>query len=163
MRQDEIALAERHDAVHSLLEQLRAAAPKDMGKIIDGVATHIDHLTDEISAIKFAQSDPGAVGKWSVYGMTQREIQILEMLDRAGTRGCTLQALMSGSYAGRSSDEWPSDKIITVHICKIRAKLFQHNAPFHIETVWGVGFVLKDGASKVTPGGGNIARKFVEA
>ena len=74
--------------------------------------------------------------------LTGKEYQMLELLAlRKGTR-LTKETFLNHLYGG--IDE-PELKIIDVFICKLRKKLANaSNGNNYIETVWGLGYVLRD-------------------
>ncbi len=76
--------------------------------------------------------------------LTGKEYQMLELLSlRKGTT-LTKEMFLNHLYGGM--DE-PELKIIDVFICKLRKKLATAaNGKNFIETVWGRGYVLRDGA-----------------
>ncbi|KQO49572.1 response regulator transcription factor CtrA [Methylobacterium sp. Leaf85] len=79
--------------------------------------------------------------------LTGKEYQILELL--ALRKGTTLTKEMFLNHLYGGMDE-PELKIIDVFICKLRKKLA--NASFgknYIETVWGRGYVLRDGVAEM--------------
>ncbi len=75
--------------------------------------------------------------------LTGKEYQMLELLSlRKGTT-LTKEMFLNHLYGGM--DE-PELKIIDVFICKLRKKLTAAtNGRYYIETVWGRGYVLRDG------------------
>ncbi|MHC1998867.1 response regulator transcription factor CtrA (plasmid) [Methylobacterium sp. CM6241] len=79
--------------------------------------------------------------------LTGKEYQILELL--ALRKGTTLTKEMFLNHLYGGMDE-PELKIIDVFICKLRKKLatasFGKN---YIETVWGRGYVLRDGVAEM--------------
>jgi two-component system cell cycle response regulator CtrA len=76
--------------------------------------------------------------------LTQREYEILELLDlRKGTI-VTKEMFLDRLYAGGHE---PEHKIIDVFVCELRQKLAQATGGGHyIETVWDRGYVLRDPA-----------------
>jgi two-component system, cell cycle response regulator CtrA len=76
--------------------------------------------------------------------LTGKEYQMLELLSlRKGTT-LTKEMFLNHLYGGM--DE-PELKIIDVFICKLRKKLSQATGgENYIETVWGRGYVLREGA-----------------
>ncbi|MBL8660884.1 MAG: response regulator transcription factor [Rhodospirillales bacterium] len=78
--------------------------------------------------------------------LTGKEYGILELLSlRKGTT-LTKEMFLNHLYGGM--DE-PELKIVDVFICKLRKKLAQATGGEHyIETVWGRGYVLREGAAR---------------
>jgi two-component system, cell cycle response regulator CtrA len=81
--------------------------------------------------------------------LTGKEYAILELLSlRQGTT-LTKEMFLNHLYGGM--DE-PELKIIDVFICKLRKKLAQATGgENYIETVWGRGYVLRDGSEQAQP------------
>ncbi|MCC0809116.1 response regulator transcription factor [Methylobacterium sp. W2] len=79
--------------------------------------------------------------------LTSKEYQILELLTlRKGTT-LTKEMFLNHLYGGM--DE-PELKIIDVFICKLRKKLANASSgKNYIETVWGRGYVLRDGMAEM--------------
>ncbi|MHC2021425.1 response regulator transcription factor CtrA [Methylobacterium sp. CM6247] len=79
--------------------------------------------------------------------LTGKEYQILELLSlRKGTT-LTKEMFLNHLYGGM--DE-PELKIIDVFICKLRKKLANASSgKNYIETVWGRGYVLRDGVAEM--------------
>ncbi|TXN25563.1 response regulator transcription factor CtrA [Methylobacterium sp. WL19] len=79
--------------------------------------------------------------------LTGKEYQILELLTlRKGTT-LTKEMFLNHLYGGM--DE-PELKIIDVFICKLRKKLANASSgKNYIETVWGRGYVLRDGVAEM--------------
>lgn len=79
--------------------------------------------------------------------LTGKEYQMLELLSlRKGTT-LTKEMFLNHLYGGM--DE-PELKIIDVFICKLRKKLANASqGKNYIETVWGRGYVMRDGTSEL--------------
>ncbi len=79
--------------------------------------------------------------------LTSKEYQILELLAlRKGTT-LTKEMFLNQLYGGM--DE-PELNIIDVFICKLRKKLANASSgKNYIETVWGRGYVLRDGVAEM--------------
>ena len=79
--------------------------------------------------------------------LTGKEYQILELL--ALRKGTTLTKEMFLNHLYGGMDE-PELKIIDVFICKLRKKLANASSgKNYIETVWGRGYVLRDGVAEM--------------
>ncbi|MCJ2132157.1 response regulator transcription factor CtrA [Methylobacterium sp. E-045] len=79
--------------------------------------------------------------------LTSKEYQILELL--ALRKGTTLTKEMFLNHLYGGMDE-PELKIIDVFICKLRKKLANASSgKNYIETVWGRGYVLRDGMAEM--------------
>jgi two-component system cell cycle response regulator CtrA len=79
--------------------------------------------------------------------LTGKEYQMLELL--ALRKGTTLTKEMFLNHLYGGMDE-PELKIIDVFICKLRKKLANASSgKNYIETVWGRGYVLRDGVSEM--------------
>ncbi|MCC0808730.1 response regulator transcription factor [Methylobacterium sp. W2] len=79
--------------------------------------------------------------------LTRKEYQMLELL--ALRKGTTLTKEMFLNHLYGGMDE-PELKIIDVFICKLRKKLANASAgKNYIETVWGRGYVLRDGVAEM--------------
>ena len=74
--------------------------------------------------------------------LTAREFSLLEYLmrrkNRVMTRAQIIEYVWPGGFDGSSN-------IVDVYINYLRAKIDQGNARKLIQTVWGVGYVLRDG------------------
>jgi DNA-binding winged helix-turn-helix (wHTH) protein len=81
--------------------------------------------------------------------LTRKEYGILELLSlRKGTT-LTKEMFLNHLYDGGYE---PGLKIIDVFVCKLRKKLAQATGGNHyIETVWGRGYILRDGAVTAGP------------
>lgn len=130
--------------IHTIIQQLKAkcgtAEPSDFRKL----EAEADRLTTEIEVLRMAGASEPACSKWHAYGLTEAEINVITILERAGDRGVNKESIHSIMFAGRPVDEWPELKIIDVYMCKIRPKLIKHNAPYWIETIWGRGYRLRN-------------------
>lgn len=73
--------------------------------------------------------------------LTPTELAMVEALMAAPARVHTKRSL---SAAAAGSEGALEDKAVATHIGNIRAKLREAQAPDLIETVWGVGFKLRD-------------------
>ncbi|WP_424753326.1 response regulator transcription factor CtrA [Methylobacterium sp.] len=79
--------------------------------------------------------------------LTGKEYQMLELL--ALRKGTTLTKEMFLNHLYGGMDE-PELKIIDVFICKLRKKLANASSgKNYIETVWGRGYVLRDGMAEM--------------
>ncbi|MCJ2005542.1 response regulator transcription factor CtrA [Methylobacterium sp. J-092] len=79
--------------------------------------------------------------------LTGKEYQMLELL--ALRRGSTITKEMFLSHLYGGMDE-PELKIIDVFMCKLRKKLANASqGKNYIETVWGRGYVLREGVSEM--------------
>ena len=76
--------------------------------------------------------------------LTGKEYAILELLVLRKGMVLTKEVFLNHLYGGM--DE-PEMKIIDVFICKLRKKLAAAGAPNVIGTVWGRGYMVRDGAS----------------
>jgi two-component system cell cycle response regulator CtrA len=122
-------------------------------------------LVARIQAIVRRERRPGA---WTVIGrmsvdfegrtiaidgkavhLTSREFAIVEILAQRKGQVVTKQSLMTHLYAGDNGDE-PAMKIIDVFICKLRKKIIEASGgDDYIETVWGIGYALRDPVATV--------------
>ncbi len=73
--------------------------------------------------------------------LTKQEFKILELLMLNPERVFTKQAIYDYAWDDHYIGE---DKTINVHISNMRKKLRKETDIEHIETVWGIGFKLKD-------------------
>ncbi|MCC0808068.1 response regulator transcription factor [Methylobacterium sp. W2] len=79
--------------------------------------------------------------------LTGKEYQILELLALRKSTTLTKEMFLNHLYGGM--DE-PELKIIDVFICKLRKKLANASSgKNYIETVWGRGYVLRDGVAEM--------------
>lgn len=73
--------------------------------------------------------------------LTSKEFAVLELLALRKGTVLSKEAIVSNLYYGV---EQPVVKIIDVYICKLRQKLAAAGALNAIETVWGVGYILRE-------------------
>jgi two-component system cell cycle response regulator CtrA len=79
--------------------------------------------------------------------LTGKEYQILELLALRKSTTLTKEMVLNHLYGGM--DE-PELKIIDVFICKLRKKLANASGgKNYIETVWGRGYALREGAPEM--------------
>uniref|UniRef100_UPI00226BB06E response regulator transcription factor n=1 Tax=Methylobacterium sp. GC_Met_2 TaxID=2937376 RepID=UPI00226BB06E len=79
--------------------------------------------------------------------LTTKEYQLLELL--ALRKGSTITKEMFLNHLYGGLDE-PELKIIDVFVCKLRKKLATASqGKNYIETVWGRGYVMRDGVSEM--------------
>jgi two-component system cell cycle response regulator CtrA len=84
--------------------------------------------------------------------LTGKEYQMLELLSLRKGSTLTKEMFLNHLYGGM--DE-PELKIIDVFICKLRKKLANASeGKNYIETIWGRGYVLHDGAPKMLAAAG---------
>lgn len=91
--------------------------------------------------------DPSLDDVWdyiSKYKMTTLEARLCHALRSRPGRTITKEGLLAIVYSDRLDSDWPATKIIDVFVCKVRRKLKETNAPFEIETVWGMGYRAKE-------------------
>ena len=81
----------------------------------------------------------------SAVHLTGKEYAILELLVMRKGMVLTKEVFLNHLYGGM--DE-PEMKIIDVFICKLRKKLAEAGAPNIIGTVWGRGYMVRDGATQ---------------
>lgn len=79
--------------------------------------------------------------------LTGKEYAILELLVLRRGMVLTKEAFLNHLYGGM--DE-PEMKIIDVFVCKLRKKLAQAGAGNLIGTVWGRGYMIREGAERVS-------------
>lgn len=72
---------------------------------------------------------------------TRQEFKILEFLLSSPRRAFTKETIYNYAW----DDTYiPDDRIVNVHICRIRKKLRKYTDTEYIETVWGIGFRLAE-------------------
>ncbi|MDO5734465.1 MAG: response regulator transcription factor [Eubacteriales bacterium] len=78
--------------------------------------------------------------KGQALGLTKQEFKILEVMLRRPDKVFTKEEIYNEAW-----DDYyiGDDKTINVHISNLRRKCKQINAPGIIETVWGIGFKLR--------------------
>ncbi len=82
--------------------------------------------------------------------LTNKEYAILELLVLRKGSVVSKDAFLSHLYGGM--DE-PEMKIIDVFVCKMRKKLQAAGAGHLLGTIWGRGFILRDGEHRLPVGG----------
>ncbi|MCJ2133009.1 response regulator transcription factor, partial [Methylobacterium sp. J-026] len=79
--------------------------------------------------------------------LTTNEYQMLELLGLRMRMTITKEMFLNHLYGGMDA---PELKIIDVFICKLRKKLANGSqGKNYIETVWGRGYVLREGAPEM--------------
>jgi two-component system cell cycle response regulator CtrA len=73
--------------------------------------------------------------------LTGKEFQLLHLLALRKGRATTRDSIVSWLYG---DEDPPTLKVIDVFVCKLRKKLGEQH---RIETVWGGGYILRDGNS----------------
>ena len=130
----------RHEDVLNVLEQLHRHVRPEGEAVYRKLERGFAEFTTEIETLKLASSDLSqfaAIDKWKEQGFTRQEGLILDALERAKDRGLTRDGILTIAYADKIDP--PQVKTVDVMIMKIRDKLTT-DSPFHIETVWGMGY-----------------------
>jgi len=100
---------------------------------IDDLVVNLDQKMVEVGGIRV--------------NLTGKEYQMLELL--ALRKGTTLTKEMFLNHLYGGMDE-PELKIIDVFVCKLRKKIANASqGKNYIETVWGRGYVMRDGATEM--------------
>lgn len=135
------------DEIRSLLTQMLAVVPREHTPKLVRMERAFDKITTEIEISRLMVSGPCAadydIGR--TFGLTGKEGELLVRLRQAGSRGIGKEALMTALYDNGPDCDWPTSKIIDIFVCKLRKKLKDQNAPFWIETVWGIGYRYREG------------------
>ncbi|MCJ2109795.1 response regulator transcription factor [Methylobacterium sp. E-025] len=117
-----------------LVARIQAIVRRSQGHIdavvtVGDLAVNLDRKTVEIAG--------------RLVALTTREYQMLELLTLRKGTAITKAMFLNHLYGGM--DE-PEVKIIDVFICKMRKKLANASqGKNYIETVWGRGYVIRDG------------------
>lgn len=77
--------------------------------------------------------------------LTPSEYKVLELLSLRKNTVLTKEMCLNHLYNGLKE---PEVKIIDVFICKLRKKLAEASGDTQIETVWGGGYMLRDGPAR---------------
>ncbi|WP_419828360.1 response regulator transcription factor CtrA [Methylobacterium sp.] len=117
--------------IHAIVRRSKGHAQSVI--TIDDLIVNLDQKTVEVGGARV--------------NLTGKEYQMLELLSlRKGTT-LTKEMFLNHLYGGM--DE-PELKIIDVFICKLRKKLANASqGKNYIETVWGRGYVMRDGTSEL--------------
>lgn len=100
-------------------------------------------ISDKLEVLTMAHILPDPGIDWQAeYGLTRKESRIAAYLYSKLGKTAYKRPIYSDCY---SDADGPDEKIIDIFICKIRKKLA--NSPFTIETVWGVGYRMKEAIS----------------
>lgn len=75
------------------------------------------------------------------FGLTPQEHRLFGILM---TREIISQDHIMAAMYQHLPNEWPSEKVVRVFICKLRRKLVRHD--IQIETVWGTGYRITKAA-----------------
>jgi Transcriptional regulatory protein, C terminal len=130
--------------VKRLLKELHNGIPSRFYPQLDALRHQISRISTGINVLKEWKEESAVDPSWVKYGFTPMEQDMVVALHKAGATGLTKERLMAQAYANQL-DDWPSLKIIDVRAHHIRDKLEAHDAPWWIETVHGVGYVLHEG------------------
>lgn len=133
--------------IDRLLHELKAGVSQNLSPVVDSLRHQIVRLSTGINVREEWQDEPAIDLKWKGYGLTGSERRLLGFLMKAGPAGLSKERLMALQYANES-DDWPGLKVLDVRICYIRAKFEHYEAPWHIETVHGEGWILHEGAGQ---------------
>lgn len=141
------------EQVHRLFEQLYNAIDKPVLQ-----RDTIRELTDEISTLTMIRLEP-AVDEFLVelsgQKFSRQEGKLIEYLYRRMGQTISKQTLMNVITSPESTE-----KLVQVLICHIRKALVRLNKPYHIQTVWGLGYrmyPLKPGDRRQTLDGERMA------
>ncbi len=98
----------------------------------------ITALKNELAQIKALRHRIEPAPQWD---LTKHEAELFKALriDAAVSKEFVWEML----YGHRPDCDGPDEKVVHVHMSRIRAKLVKHKAPFRIFTIWGRGWVLK--------------------
>lgn len=107
----------------------------------DAIARMQDEIAELRERVRLLEA--ALVGEWAPpteWHLTRSESQVFRFLMRR--ERASRQAICTALFALRPDKDQPCDKIVDVHICRLRRKL----DPFgvKIETIWGQGFALRD-------------------
>ncbi|MCJ2140443.1 response regulator transcription factor CtrA [Methylobacterium sp. E-066] len=117
--------------IHAIVRRSKGHAQSVI--TIDDLVVNLDQKMVEVGAARV--------------NLTGKEYQLLELL--ALRKGTTLTKEMFLNHLYGGMDE-PELKIIDVFICKLRKKLANASqGKNYIETVWGRGYVMRDGTSEM--------------
>lgn len=103
-------------------------------------------MTTEIEVLRMTESSPPNIELRRGYKIPPKAALLLDMLQSAGHNGIGNERILASMYSG-GNKAWPQRNIIKVWICHIRTALKRDNAPFHIETIWGWGYRIVEGAN----------------
>lgn len=103
--------------------------------------TEIRELTDDLSTLCMVQAEPTVndiLVEMSDIGMTLQQAKIVELLARQPGKTYTAEAVLRAiTVPGRDP---PGINVIRVLVYRIRQKLAAHKKPYHVESIWGVGY-----------------------
>lgn len=139
----------RDHAVLSLIRDAKALCPPSMVPTLVKIEREAELMTTEIEQLRLADSLPAVNELKNQYNLRPKEAELLSILRKVGPSGLHNDRIMAIMYSG-SLKEPPHPNIIKVWVSHIRKALKAHNAPFHIETIWGWGHALKDGVEAKT-------------
>lgn len=133
-----MATANAHQEVVRLLSQLKAHVLANEGRVPD----KFDEATTIIETITRVYMEPEPKEPDWAKGLTPKEFEIVALLARR--KGFVhREAIMNALYANRT--EPPDEKIVPVHISKIRRKWKRLNTPYWIRVSYGRGYQLLRG------------------
>lgn len=145
----------REEDILNLFEQLHRHVRPEGEAVYRKLERDFAEFTTEISTLKMAATDLGAIEHFHGAYMTRKEMALCLALERAGERGVTYDGLMSAAYG--TGEDWPDPKIINVFIKHIRDKL---PADIYIETCWARGYRMVKGEHKILRGRPRGRRKY---
>lgn len=103
----------------------------------------LHELTDQLETLARALLEATVPTEtWAPYKLSCLQARLGVVLHGKLGYAVTTDTIMDALYFDRNPDEVPDRKIVQVTACNMRKKLAKHNAPFRIETVWGVGLRL---------------------
>ena len=128
---DFLAMPMDHD---ELVARIQAVARRSRG---------FSDPTIRIGALQLNTNSQEALYGERPISLTRKEFSILELLVLRKGKVLTKDAFLNHLYNGT---EEPEAKIIDVFICKLRKKLQAVGCSDLIGTVWGQGYILREGA-----------------
>jgi len=139
------------EEVSNILKDLKAVLGPQGVRMVDKISAHMDKMTGEIEALKYANSlDMGAgmggglaaMPEFRAINFTPAEYAILAYIVGRGDNGASYDGMYAAAYSHRLECDQPQPEIIKVHICKIRKKLREAGLGCSIKSAWGRGYTF---------------------
>lgn len=121
--------------VNKQLRELKCRPHPDVMSLFD-LQCEVQLLRNQLEILLATCDEPQKIAL--DMGMTPTEQQIFILLHRRLGSTVSKESMMEWLYSHRL--EAPEGKIVDVFICKMRRKMV--NVPWHIETIFGIGYRL---------------------
>lgn len=111
----------------------------------------LDAKLDELRGHTSPFLTPTMLEDWDRFGLSGAQTRVANLLHTKLGKAVSKDSIMDTLYFDRPDDA-PHIKIIDIYICHIRRKLKEHGDKYCIETVWGRGYRMREGAGDFKQG-----------